>query len=303
MIKLGLRTVLVLALMTTGCKASAAAPMTLADYMALSGPEPSAHITYGPAASQYVELFEPAGQGPFPVVVLVHGGCWSKQLEGIVQMRDMAGALAAHGVAVWNVEYRRADEAGGGYPGTYQDINAALAALQANAARYRLDTRRIVAMGHSAGGHLVQWIAGRSRLPANSPLKVADPLPVGEIVSLGGLADLRGQAEQIRTACDIDVARLTGSPSAERLDPFADTSPAELTPNGSHTVLINGALDTISPPALASTYAELARKAGDKAETIVLPNASHFDEVATRSPAWKITLPIVLKALGEPAAK
>jgi acetyl esterase/lipase len=302
-IKLWARTVLAAALMTTGCKASAAAPMTLADYMALNGPAPSAHIAYGSAPSQYVELFEPAGQGPFPVVVLVHGGCWSKDLEGIVQMRDMAGALAARGVAVWNVEYRRADEAGGGYPGTYQDINAALAALQANAGRYRLDTRRIVAMGHSAGGHLVQWIAGRSRLPATSPLKVANPLPIREIISLGGLADLRGQAEQIRTACDIDVARLTGAPSAARPDPFADTSAAELIPNGSHAVLINGELDAISPPAVASAYAQLARKAGDQARTIVLPNASHFDEVATGSPAWKIVLPVVLKALGEPAPK
>jgi len=271
--------------------------MTLADYMALGGPAPSVHVAYGPAPSQFAELFEPAGQGPFPVVVLVHGGCWTKALEGVVQMRDMAGALAAQGVAVWNVEYRRADEAGGGYPGTYQDINAALAALQANAAKYRLDTRRIVAVGHSAGGHLVQWIGGRPRLPATSPLKVAGALPIREIVSLGGLADLRGQANQIRKACDIDVARLTGEASPDRPDPFADTSPAELVPNGSHTVLINGAVDTISPPALASAYADLARRAGDQAETVVLPDASHFDEVATASPAWKITLPIILKAL------
>jgi acetyl esterase/lipase len=272
--------------------------MTLADYMALNGPAPSAHIAYGPAPSQYAELFEPTGQGPFPVVVLVHGGCWSRQLEGIVQMRDMAGALATHGVAVWNVEYRRADEAGGGYPGTYQDINAALAALQANASRYHLDISRIVAVGHSAGGHLVQWIAGRPRLPATSPLRVADPLPIRQIISLGGLADLRGQAQQIRTACEIDVARLTGEPSTTRPDPFADTSPAELMPNGAHTVLINGELDTISPPALAAAYALLTHKAGDTAETVLLPNASHFDEVATTSPAWKITMPIILKALG-----
>jgi acetyl esterase/lipase len=302
-IKLWSRTALAPALMTTGCKASATEPLTLADYMALSGPPPSAHIAYGPAPSQYVELFEPEGQGPFPVVVLLHGGCWSKELEGIVQMRDMAGALAARGVAVWSVEYRRADEPGGGYPGTYQDINAALAALRANAGRRRLDTRRIVAMGHSAGGHLAQWIAGRPRLPAASPLKVADPLPIGEIISLGGLNDLRRQADQIRTACDIDVARLTGPASPGRPDPFADTSPAELTPNGSHTVLINGELDTVSPPALAAAYAERARKTGDRIETVVLPGASHFDEVATRSPAWNIILPLILKALREPEAK
>jgi len=56
--------------------AMAAEPMTLKDYMSLSGPQPSAHLAYGSAPSQYAELFVPAGAGPFPVVVLIHGGCW-----------------------------------------------------------------------------------------------------------------------------------------------------------------------------------------------------------------------------------
>lgn len=108
-----------------------AAPMKLADYLALSGPAPTARIAYGSAPSQFAELFRPAGDGPFPVVVLVHGGCWTIKFGGIEQMRNLAGALAAQGIAVWNVEYRRVDEAGGGYPGTYQDINAALDQLGA----------------------------------------------------------------------------------------------------------------------------------------------------------------------------
>lgn len=271
--------------------------MTVTDYLALTGREPSARIAYGPGPSQYAELFQPAGQGPFPVVVLAHGGCWTKAFQGIVQMRDMAGALAALGVAVWNVDYRCVDEPGGGYPGTYHDINAALAALAANAERFRLDTRRIVAVGHSAGGHLAQWIAGRDRLPATSPLRIADPLPIRQIISLGGLNDLRRQAVQIRTGCGIDVARLTGDASAERPDPFADTSPAELVPNGTHTVLINGERDAIAPPALAAAFAERARAAGDTVETIILADAGHYDLVATGSPAWTSVLPILLRAV------
>ena len=102
------------------CSLATAAPMKLADYLALTGPAPTAKIAYGSAPSQYAELFRPAGDGPFPVVVLVHGGCWTIQFGGIGQMRNLAGALAAQGIAVWNVEYRRVDEEGGGYPGTYQ---------------------------------------------------------------------------------------------------------------------------------------------------------------------------------------
>src|SRR5580698_2970467 len=149
--QLGRRAALVVivgALVFSG-KLMAAEPMTLHDYMALSGPPPTQHIAYGAAPSQYVELFKPRGNGPFPVVLLVHGGCWVKQYGGIVQMRNVAAALVAEGIAVWNVEYRRVDEVGGGYPGTFQDMIAAMDLLVTTSAEHQLDLKRVVAMGHS----------------------------------------------------------------------------------------------------------------------------------------------------------
>ena len=291
-----LRALLPAALFTSSL--AAAAPMTLADYLALTGPAPSARLAYGGAPSQYAELFRPAGAGPFPVVVLVHGGCWTVEFGGIGQMRNLAGALAAQGIAVWNVEYRRADEDGGGYPGTYQDMHAALELLERSAPAHQLDLKRIVAVGHSAGGQLVQWIAGRARIPASSPLHRAHLLPVRQIVSLGGLADLRNERDLIKSSCGRDTAQLAGLPSAARPDVFADTNAAELMPNGSHTVLINGELDTISPPRAAHDYAARAKAAGDTAEVIVLPGASHYDEVAASSPSFKLVLAAIRKALG-----
>jgi acetyl esterase/lipase len=277
--------------------AATAAPMTVKDYFALTGPAPTAHIAYGAAPSQYAELFLPKGTGPFPVVFLVHGGCWVASLRGIGQMHNMAGDLQARGVAVWNVEYRRLDEPGGGYPGMYQDINRAYDMLVAKAPTYHLDMNRVVAMGHSAGGHLVQWLAGRARLPKSSPVYDANPVRLTEVVSLGGLADLRAQAKRIPDVCDAHIEQLTGPPSTDRPDPLRDTSAASLLPNGNRTVLINGALDDISPPSVAADYATVARRAGDKADVLVLPGASHFDEVAATSPAWKLTLPVILNAL------
>ncbi|MDB5950217.1 MAG: alpha/beta hydrolase [Massilia sp.] len=272
--------------------------MTLADYLALTGPAPTATIAYGSAPSQYAELFRPAGDGPFPVAVLVHGGCWTVEFGGIEQMRNLAGALAARGIAVWNVEYRRVDEAGGGYPGTYQDMNAALDLLGEQAQHQQLDLGRIVAIGHSAGGQLVQWIAGRERIRPSSPLFRARLLPVRQIISLGGLADLRHERTLIAAGCGRSTVELAGSPSAARPDVFADTNPAELMPNGSHTVLINGELDKVSPPRAAHDYAARARAAGDSASVLILPGASHYDEVAASSPSFKLVLPVILRALG-----
>jgi acetyl esterase/lipase len=275
-----------------------AAPMTLDDYLALSGPKPTARLAYGSAPSQFVELFRPAGAGPFPVVLLVHGGCWTVKFGGIEQMHNVAGALAAQGIAVWSVEYRRVDEEGGGYPGTYLDMNAAIDRLAADAAAYQLDTSRVVAMGHSAGGQLVQWIAGRGKLPVASPMYRANYLPIHHIISLGGLADLRHERHLIKSNCERDMVQLTGVASAARPDVFADTNAAELMPNGSKTVLITGELDTVSPPRIAHDYAKRARLAGDSAEVMILPGASHYDEIAAGSPSWQLILPQIKKALG-----
>jgi acetyl esterase/lipase len=279
-----------------------AAPMKLADYMALSGPAPVARLAYGPAPSQYAELFLPGGTGPFPVAVLVHGGCWTGKFGGITQLRSMAGALVERGIAVWNVEYRRVDEPGGGYPGMYEDMHAALDSLAAQAGAHRLDLDRVVAVGHSAGGQLVQWIAGRARIPASSPLHRTSMLPVRAVVSLGGLADLRRERALIKANCGRDTPELAGRPSAARPDVYVDTNPAELMPNGSHTILVTGELDTISPPRVAHDYAARARAAGDSAEVVILPGASHYDEVAASSPSWPLVAAAIERALAQAAS-
>ena len=273
-------------------------PMTLEDYLALNGPAPAQQVAYGAAPSQFAQLFLPAGAGPFPLVVLIHGGCWTQAFGGITQMRSMAGSLVEQGIAVWNVEYRRYDEEGGGYPGMYQDVATALDLLRTLAPRYQLDLARVVLVGHSAGGHLAQWAASRARLPRSSPLYVADPLPVPVVVSLGGLADLRHEEALIKTSCERDMVQLAGVASAARPDIFSDTSPAEMLPAGIRTVLIHGEFDTISPPRVGQDYARRAQAAGDAAQLLVLPGASHYDEVAATSPSWSIVSAQIRQALG-----
>ncbi len=289
---------LALASLSASFPAHAATPMSLSDYLALHGPAPTERIAYGTAPQQVVESFEPAGAGPFPVVVLIHGGCFLNAYEGMPQLRGMAGALAAKGIAVFSVDYRGLDTPGGGYPGTFLDIRAALDLIQAQAAQRHLDTHRLAIVGHSAGGVLGLWAAGRARLPTTSPLHEPHPLAIPHVVALGAAGDVRALGQLWKTRCTLDGDQLTGPPTPARPDVYADTSPIALTPNGSDTLFINGDHDTILTPRESADYAAQVRERGDAADTLVLPDASHFDEVAVTSASWPRVEAAILKAVG-----
>src|SRR3546814_839286 len=128
-------------------------------------PKEDATIHYGDDPYQVVDLWLPEGKGPHPTVLMVHGGCWTTEVADRTIMNWIADDLRKRGIAVWNIDYRGVDRPGGGYPGTFLDAAAAADALAANASRYNLDTSPLVATGHSAGGHLALWLAGRPRLP------------------------------------------------------------------------------------------------------------------------------------------
>jgi acetyl esterase/lipase len=273
--------------MMTAAGMASAEPAPLAAYMEQAVVKPDARIAYGPAPSQVVELFLPKGKGPHPVVVLLHGGCWLKEFEGLPQTSGIAADLARRGMAVWNVEYRRLGEPGAGYPGTFQDVAVAVDRLRAEAPRYNLDLTRVVAAGHSAGGHLALWAASRHRLPKTSPLWTADPVAIRAVVGLAGVGDLKAQEQALPLACGADTIRdLVGQ--ASRADPFADTSPGELLPAGVKVVMIHGAYDHVLPPYSGLAYVKRARAAGDTAEVVTIPDAGHFDLVIPTTPAWAI---------------
>jgi acetyl esterase/lipase len=264
------------------------------DYLKQPRHQPAAVVRYGPAPAQVAELFLPpkGTKGPHPVVVLLHGGCFLAEFQGLAQTSAIAADLAARGYAVWNVDYRKLGEAGAGYPGTFQDVATALDRLREEAPKYGLDLKRVVAVGHSAGGHLALWAAARGRLPAASPLRAADPLPLRAVVSLAGIGDLKGQAKVFALPCGDDTLdRLLDT--AHRQAPFADTSPAELLPIGARIVMVHGAYDHVMPPYTGLAFVQAARKAGDRAEVVTIPDAGHFDVVIPTTPAWKDVAAIV----------
>lgn len=270
--------VLVPALMASA--ESAADPIDIPAFMAIPRPAPTAEIRYGPAATQAIDLFVPAGSGPFPVALLIHGGCWTTKTAAREQLRHVGADLARRGTAVWSIGYRRADEAGGGYPGTYQDIGSAIDRLRAEARRYRLDLSRTVLVGHSAGGHLALWAAARDRLPSTSALRVAEPLIPRNVVALAGVGDLKSFAPLVPGICGPGIVEnLVGEATDTRPDVYADTSPSALPATDASIVMVSGVLDRLVPPYVAHDYARSVRD--DIAVDLVnLPNAGHFDLVA-----------------------
>ena len=122
---------------------------------------------YGAHASQRADLHLPDGPGPHPVIVLIHGGSWAATYGKIV-MRPVACELARRGWAAWNIEYRRIGRGqGGGWPVTFEDVAAAIDHLAL--VDEPIDLARVVGLGHSAGGQLALWAAGRYKLPDGAP--------------------------------------------------------------------------------------------------------------------------------------
>ena len=96
------------------------------------------------------------GASAFPVAVLLHGGCWLSTRSGLRDMREIAGMLARHSVASWNVEYRRVGHEGGGWPGTFRDLSDATDSVRELARTHSVDPQRVV-----RGGALVWWLLRR----------------------------------------------------------------------------------------------------------------------------------------------
>ncbi|WEF31552.1 alpha/beta hydrolase [Pseudoduganella chitinolytica] len=275
----------------------AAATALLPEVLLRPQPPCDWRLPYGWHPSQFGELRLPAGPGPFPVVVGIHGGWW-RAAHGLETHAHLCAALTRLGYATWNIEYRRVGEAGGGWPGTLQDVGAALDYLAVIAAEFNLDLARVVPVGFSAGGQLALWAAARAAFAAGHPLHEATPLPVSAAVALAGAVDLARCAE-LQLSKGIVAAFLGGDPAAvpER---FAAASPAQLPIAVPHT-LVHGSADSSVPVEISQRYHAAATARGAACELVVLPGVEHFDLIDPLSPAWPAVARAIHDRLGPPA--
>ncbi len=118
----------------------------------------------------YVDLHVPDGAGPFPAAILIHGGGFD-QGSRKTNVRPLFAPLAGAGFAWFSIDYRMAPKFH--FPEAIDDVYTAIRWLKAHAAEYRVNPAKIVLIGESAGGYLVNYAGGRER-PGTSVAAVVD---------------------------------------------------------------------------------------------------------------------------------
>ena len=259
----------ILFLLWTGILLPQGHRMQADDIVRLPSQPPAAKFAYGAAPQQYAEVRLPEGKGPFPVVAIIHGGCWIEYATA-QYTAHLATALTSVGFATWNLEYRRAHEEGGGWPGTFRDAEDGVNALATAAAKYPLDAGRVILMGHSAGGQLALMAAKRSKLALRG------------VVSLAGVVDMRAYAKHGLKDCAAGELRAMGGTPEEHPGRYAQVSPFELLPIPVPQVLVWGEQDTIVP---GSLFAEYERRS--RARVLRVANAGHHELCSAGGPGWQ----------------
>jgi acetyl esterase/lipase len=264
-------------------------------------PPGARRIAYGSDPLQFGELRVPSTKGPHPVAIVVHGGCWVAKLGNmderavaIDNMRPAAAALTEAGIATWNVEYRRLGNAGGGWPGSFQDVAHAADFVRTLAKDNQLDLTRVIAIGHSAGGHFVMWLAARAKIPKTSELYMNNPLPLRGVVDLDGPADLKATIALQQPVCGSPViTNLIGGSPEEQPERYRAASPIELLPLGVGQEFFAGRMfgSHVAP------YEAAAKRAGDPLHTTLLPDANHFVFIDPQSEVWPQVVAAVKRLL------
>ena len=228
--------------------------------------EPPARTeSYGPEPAQVYDVRLPRKGARDLGVVVVHGGFWRAEYDrGHASRQAQAIADAGYPTAV--VEYRRVGMPGGGWPGTAEDVRAAIAAVRKDPAF----TGRLALVGHSAGGQLVAWAA-------------AQPWAHGlaGTVNLAGVLDLaRGHGSGVGGGA---IGAFLGGGPAEVPERYRNADPVGLLP-GIPALLLHGDRDQEVPCELSERYA--AAHHGPNVRLGIVPGCGHYGLIDPEHPAF-----------------
>jgi acetyl esterase/lipase/outer membrane translocation and assembly module TamA len=249
-------------------------------------------IPYAAEQTSFGELQLPTSQaGPFPVAVLIHGGCWRSERGSTASFRALADALVQDGFATWNIEYRRVGHEGGGWPGTFLDLGKAVDLLPKLSREYPLDLGRVVLVGHSSGGYFAAWLASRKRLPDQSEIKGEPAVDFQGVVMADAFIDplvIDSKGVDGKLYCDDPVLdRLVGGAADARVEQLRQISPMEWLPWGvPQEYVVSSRRYPVTPPRpladgrttlVMKDFPALARAAGDRINVDIIDDAGHGD--------------------------
>lgn len=249
-----------------------ASNVSYSDVLALEFREADELLYYGENEFQFGRLWLPRkSEEPSKLVIFIHGGCWLNDFD-MAHTYPLSTALAQAGLAVWSLEYRRIGDTGGGWPGSFEDIQRGIQAIS-DLERYNIDTDSYLLAGHSAGGHLA-LLAG-----TNFPEALA-------VIGLAAITDIKKYAAG-SSSCETATMSFMGAAAGENPFLYSTANPADI---GTHqrSTLLHGTADAI---------VDVSQATLENTETLIVENAGHFDWVHPGTDAVDLLLRVIKDSL------
>ncbi len=238
-------------------------------------------LNYGPGVFQFGDLRLPEGEGPHPLVVIIHGGCWTAKY-GLHLMDAMAERLTSLGFATWNPEFRRVGMKDAEWSDIFTDVLMATNYVDNLASRFNLDTKNIILTGHSSGGHLVLWLAHQQQLINKHGL-----MNVKAVVSLAPLTDLSKVASDDTLPCHNTVEGLMGGSLADFPQRYQQASPVQMADTSINIIVVNGDQDSKGFYSQFLDYRKIMKKRGRDIQHLEVGPSGHFEMITPGTNAWK----------------
>jgi acetyl esterase len=240
---------------------------------ALDGAEMRRDIEFGRApdregkpVSLKLDVSIPAGHGPFPAAIIVHGGGWEAGDKAIEWVQPLFGPLTDADFVWFSINYRVSPQAP--FPAMYEDVTAAIRWIRKHAAEYKVDPKRLALIGESAGGHLVALAGARGK----------GDTAVAAVVDFYGPADLVRQVAERDHGDYTAMAKrmLRASPDATTEQLMRDASPIRYVHRGMPPFLfIHGTEDRSVPFNQSPLMCDAMKSAGVACEVIAVEGAPH----------------------------
>ena len=231
-------------------------------------------IVYSQAGGETLTMdyYAPAGPGPHPVAVVIHGGGFTGGTSKNDSEAYCAEFLAPAGYAVFSINYRLAPKYP--YPAMVEDVERAVRFIRYHAKRWNADPRRIALVGGSAGGYLSNLAGIRARGGIRGAQDPVDrkSARVQAVVTLFGPSDFRGRAPAggLRAL----LAPLIESKGAEAA--LAEASPVmHITGREPPFLLIHGDQDETVPLAQSTHLQAALKAAGARCDLIIIHKGPH----------------------------